>query len=124
MEVVVVLAIITILSAIIIPSFTGYTNRARLRSDIQSTRVVQSAFDLYRVEVGKDLGSLYSNVSAMIGHLTESDYLEGVPELQTEGAVWVYDSLNKKLSINIDDCANSIKNVRLSEAEEEYISVK
>jgi len=118
MEVVIVLAVIAILGAIVIPSFLGYTERARLRSDIQSTRVVQSAVDLYRAEVGKDAGA---GVDAIIERLVEADYLNGVPALQTDKAVWVYDGAARKMRIDISGCSDGVKRVVLSDVEKEYV---
>ena len=121
MEVVVVLAIIAILSAVIVPGFTGYTDRAKLRGDVQSTRVIQNAIDLYKAEAGKDVGYAYPVVAEMLAHLASAGYLEGAPALQTDGAVWVYASAARKIKIDADKCSDSVKNVQLSDAEAAYI---
>lgn len=49
-ELIIVLAIVAIIGAILIPNFLNTTDRARLRSDIQSTRVLQNAVDLHNIE--------------------------------------------------------------------------
>ena len=123
MEVVIVLAIIAILGAVVIPSFLGYTDRARLRSDIQSTRVVQGAMDLYRAEVGRDVGASNATVAGMLEELTDAGYLDNLPVLQTEGAVWVYANTTRKIRIDIDKCSDGVKNVQLSDIEKTYVDI-
>ena len=122
MEVVIVLAVIAILGAIIIPNFLGYTDRARLRGDIQSARVIRNAMDLYRVEVGSDVGAAYASEDALIKHLVDSNYLTGIPELQTEDAKWSYDKTSMKMKIDISACPEGVKKVKLSEIESEFIN--
>ena len=121
MEVVVVLAIIAILSAITVPSFLGYTDRAKLRGDIQSTRVIQNAIDLYRAEVGREAGASNRNAGDIIAHLTASGYLEDAPALQTDRAAWVYSAATRRIQVNIALCADGVKNVQLSDSEETLI---
>ena len=120
MEIVVVLAVIAILSAIIVPNIMGYTERARLRSDIQSTRVIQSAVDLHRAEVGKDAEGV--NADGVIAYLVRVDYLNGAPQLQTDGAKWVYDAVAKKIAVDISGCSDGVKKVVLSDAEKTYVN--
>jgi len=127
MEVVIVIAVIAILSAVLIPSFTGYTERARLRSDIQSARTVQNAIDLYRAEVGKDAGTdagteaKSADINAIIAYLAGKDYLAGSPVLQTEDAQWNYDSTSKKIRVNIGKSPASVKRIALSDTETAYV---
>ena len=121
MEVVVVLAIIAILGAIIVPGFLGYTDRAKLRGDIQSTRVIQNAIDLYKAEVGKDVAAAYPVVGDMVAHLASAGYLEGPAALQTDGAVWVYNAASRKIRINVINCADGVKSVKLSDIEETLV---
>jgi len=122
MEVVIVIAVIAILSAVLIPGFTGYTERARLRSDIQSARAVQNAIDLYRAEVGKDAGTEAGSAGmSIVAYLAGKDYLSGSPVLQTERAEWDYDKATKKIRVNIGDCSDGVKNVALSDVETAYV---
>jgi len=127
MEVVIVLAVIAILSAIVIPNYTGYTERSRLRSDIQSTRVIQAAIDLHKAETGRDAGVNAGDDEAadggVIENLLKSEYLSGMPELQTEGAEWVYDANAKKIRMNIFGCSEAVKKIELSDAERIYVTV-
>ena len=129
MEVVIVLAVIAILGAVIVPSFMGYTERARLRTDIQSARTVQNAMDLYKAEVGRDVASDITSSSTgntaeekIINHLTGAGYLDGSPRLQTSEAVWEYIDATKKMCINIADCTSSfIRNMQFSEQERPFV---
>ena len=123
MEIVIVLAVIAILGAIIIPNFSGYTDRARLRSDIQNARVIQSAIDLYKVEAGKDAWENCTNVTELIAYLVNADYLTGVPSIQTADAVWNYDDKLKRIFIDISKSSESVKGVRLSEAEKAFVVI-
>ena len=121
MEVVIVLAVIAIISAIVIPSYTGYTERSRLRSDIQSTRVIQSAIDLHRAETGKDAGGRDAGVGEMLEYLVATDYLNSEPELQSDGAVWVFDAAAKKIRVDITGCSDGVKRVVLSDIEKSFV---
>jgi type II secretory pathway pseudopilin PulG len=88
MELTIVLAILAIIAAILIPSFLITSDRARLRGDIQSARVIQSAINLYSIERGVFPGS---NIEAIIDRLQEMSYLpEGGLEPQTNDGRWTY----------------------------------
>ena len=124
MEVVVVLTVIAILGAVIIPGVMGYTDKARLRSDIQSARIVQNAIDLFKAETGKEISTVSgigTDAKKIIDYLHANEYLNGSLELQTDGAVWNYTSANNKMRVNISECADSVKKVILSENEKLYI---
>lgn len=120
MELIIVLALLAIITAILIPMFLSTTDRARLRSDIQSARVIQNAMDLYRIERGSDAG----NTSvAILSALENADYISSSPSPQTAGATWGYDEDTRHFHINI---TNSPLNIRelvssLSEAEREMV---
>jgi len=89
MELTIVLAILAIISAVLIPVFLLTTDRARLRGDIQSARVIQNAIDLYRTERRQPVpGS--PNVNTMVGNLAAAGYIN--PRnvaIQTEEASWI-----------------------------------
>ena len=92
MELVIVLAIVAIIGAIVAPNLFGITDRARLRSDIQSTIILQNALDLYRLETGRSAGinitqvlqSLYSG-----GFISTAMTSTGDTGPQTQEAAWV-----------------------------------
>jgi len=87
MELTVVLAILAIIAAILIPTFMNTTDRARLRSDIQSARVINNAMDLYRAERGRVAQG--ANMGAVLDTLRVAGYLDAaVTDVQTVGAAW------------------------------------
>lgn len=90
-EVLIVLAIIAIIGAIILPNFIGGTDRARLRSDLQSTQVIRNAVDLYRVENGAV--PVGTDANAVLTRLREANYLTAQladDAAQTEGLRWIW----------------------------------
>ena len=92
-ELTVVLAILAILAAILIPTFLITTDRARLRGDIQTARIIQNAIELYAVERGRLPEG--ANINAMIQRLIAAHYLPNrTIETQTQGAVWAWDQTN------------------------------
>jgi len=92
MELTIVLALLAIIAAILIPMFLITTDRARLRSDIQSARVIQNAIDLYRVERGREVQG-GTNVTAIMQNLANAGYLDlRNAEIQTQDAVWIRDA--------------------------------
>ena len=90
MELTIVLAILAIIAAILIPSFLTAGDRARLRGDIQSARVIQSAIELYRAERGVAPGG--ATMAVMLENLTEAGFLRArYADIQSEGATWQND---------------------------------
>ncbi|MCL2405686.1 MAG: prepilin-type N-terminal cleavage/methylation domain-containing protein [Defluviitaleaceae bacterium] len=88
-ELLIALAIIAIIAAILIPNFFVTTDRARLRSDIQSARVIQSAVELYRAERGR---APVGDMNTILTSLTTAGFLRArYTDIQTEGAVWARD---------------------------------
>lgn len=99
-EIVIVLSIITIISAIIAPNFLNTTDRARIRSDIQSALVIQNTIDLYKIETGKTLHS--TDIKEVLTTLVREGYLSeqnGEIKPQTAGANWVIQ--NRKVMIDL-----------------------
>lgn len=89
MELTIVLAILAIIAAIVVPLFLLTTDRARLRGDIQSARVIQNAMDLYRIERGRSVEG-GTDIPLVVQNLERAGYIN--PRnvaIQTEGAVWV-----------------------------------
>ncbi|MDR1531778.1 MAG: prepilin-type N-terminal cleavage/methylation domain-containing protein [Clostridiales bacterium] len=122
-ELIIVLAIIAIIGAIIVPNFITGTDKARLISDIQSGKIIQTAVDLYEAEQG---GTLDKDTigSELFDKLLEAGYLRGsYTEPQTSGATWQYHETKKIVVLNIKDCSEAVKKVAatLSENEQENI---
>ena len=87
MELTIVLAILAIIAVILVPAFLTTTDRARLRSDIQSARVIQNAIDLYRLERGIDPTG--GTVPLMMEHLVDEGFLSRQnASVPSSGAVW------------------------------------
>jgi len=87
MELIIVLAILAIIAAILIPTFTNTTDRARLRSDIQSAQVIQNAMALYQLELGREVtGTLMSDILNELGNA--GFITAGVADIQTPQAEW------------------------------------
>ena len=86
LELLIALAILAIIAAILIPNFFATTDRARLRSDIQSARVIQNAIELYRAERG---AAPAGNMEAVLTQLTTAGFIRArQTDIQTENAVW------------------------------------
>jgi len=106
MELTIVLAILAIIAAILIPSFLTTSDRARLRGDIHSARVIQNAYELYRLERGVSPGD---SIDSIIERLQMTDYLPGGDmETQTNGGMWVYSRVNG-VQVDISECLDGVK---------------
>ena len=87
LELLIALAILAIIAAILIPNFFVTTDRARLRSDIQSARVIQNAIDLYNAERTPNITGNIDD--ATLTRLYYAGFLrERTPSPQTYLAVW------------------------------------
>jgi len=92
MELIIVLAILAIIAAILIPTFLNTTDRARLRSDIQSAHVIQNAMDLYRAERGVPVpGSVATggnaiNMNTVLTNLYNAGFLPQMVDTDTQTA--------------------------------------
>ena len=108
LELLIALAILAIIAAILIPNFFATTDRARLRSDIQSARVIQNAIELYRAERGN---APQGDMTAVRIRLIETGFLrERDADPQTEGAVWAYDN-DIGVMVNIQASPDSIHGI-------------
>jgi len=89
-ELTIVLTILAIIGAIVVPNFFGITDRARARSDIQSTVIIRNAFELYRLERGSAPAG--ANANAVLETLYGAGFLSSPltdDDPQTNEAVWV-----------------------------------
>ena len=87
LELLIALAILAIIAAILIPNFFVTTDRARLRSDIQSARVIQNAIDLYNAERTPNITGNIND--AILVRLYDAGFLrERTPSPQTYLAEW------------------------------------
>jgi type II secretory pathway pseudopilin PulG len=103
MELTIVLAILAIIAAILIPAFLNTTDRARLRSDIQSARVIHNAMELYRAERGRAVSG--ANMEAILNTLRTAGYLEARhTDIQTTDARW---ETHAQLGVVVDISASA-----------------
>jgi len=123
MELIIVMALLAIIAAILIPLFLNTTDRARLRSDIQSARVIQNAIDLYRLERGRPVQG--ADVRAMLNNLEDAGYINARNAVvQTEGAVWAIDNV-RGVVVDITGSPPGVQDAYegLSAAEQELVRV-
>jgi len=122
MELTIVLALLAIIAAVLIPLFLTTTDRARLRSDIQSARVIQNAMDLYRVERGSNVEG--GTVAATImQNLANAGYLDlRNPSPQTERAVWRI--VDGSATVDITDSPDGVHSAygNLTEVEQSWVT--
>ena len=121
MELIIVMALLAIIAAILIPMFLNTTDRARLRSDIQSARVIQNAMELYRAETGAF--PLGTDIEAQIARLAEAGFIsDGEVEPQTEDAEWDYVE-NIGVVVDIYDSPDSVHSAyrSLTAAEQQFV---
>jgi prepilin-type N-terminal cleavage/methylation domain-containing protein len=122
-ELIIVLAIIAIVGAILIPNFLNATDKARLRSDIQSARVIQGAMELFGAEQGRSLSNM--DIDDVIDELNDMGYIKASDAvIQTEDAVWVIDA-NRGVLVDLSGVTNhDIRNRaynQLSEQEKRFV---
>jgi prepilin-type N-terminal cleavage/methylation domain len=117
-ELIIVLAIMTILGAIAVPNFLNTSSKARLKADIQSARIIENAKALYESETGIILNDTATEI---INKLAESGYLKNKFLPQVDKAVWILE--DQIIKINISGCDDAIKNLydNLSDDEKLYI---
>lgn len=117
-ELIIVLAIMTILGAIAVPNFSNTTAKSRLKADIQSVRVIENAKDLYENETGIELTTTASEI---IKNLTDNGYLKNEYKPQTDKATLTLEE--RIIKIDISNCSESVKNLyaKLNNDEKLYV---
>ena len=121
-ELTVVLAILAIIAAILIPTFLITTDRARLRGDVQTARIIQNAIDLYTVERGRLPEG--ANIGAMVQTLIEAGYLPRRNiNPQTQGANWVWEANRVRVDIRGSNVSEGTRSAfqNLTPEEREYV---
>ena len=108
-ELLIVVVILTILSAIVVPQFSAATDDAKLSSLDTSLANVRSAVDLYYQQHGEYPG----NVASTGGACEDSDGPGGIPgtgPMQTEQAF--LDQMSKYTDMNGKSCTKSDTNFK------------
>jgi len=127
MELTIVLAILAIIAVIIIPRFMNTTDRARLRGDVQSVRVIQNAMDLYQAERGS---TTWDDMDITLTRLANAGLLSyPVAEPQTGGEWTLLPDMNnipnRRAAVNItgNDVSSTIREIAatLPDAERQFI---
>ena len=110
MELIIVLAVIAIIGAILAPNFLTATERARLKSDIQSARVIQTAIETYNAEQTTALAPAADVKTSILSSLTGKGYLSEASGLtpQTDDAIWTYGA-DGIVKLNITGCDPKIR---------------
>jgi type IV pilus assembly protein PilA len=121
-ELIIVLAIITILGAIAVPNFLNISSKTRLKADIESARTIQNAKDLYEAESGESAGN---TIVIVLNTLVDNNYLKKNYHPQTDKAFFTLDT-DDSIKLNISQCSESIKKVydNLNEDEKTYVLYK
>ncbi len=122
-ELIVVMGIITILGAILMPNFVGMISKVRIKSDIESARVLNEIISLYEIERGNSLED--KDTKEIFNILNKEGLLDikndkSEPNLQTDNAEWYFNRNNNLLVIKVHNIKDSIFE-SLSKEEQKYI---
>ena len=122
-ELIIVLAIVAIIGAILIPNFLNTTERARLRGDIQSARVLQNALDLHNLERTPAIPA-GTAITSVISALENQGYINRRRvAVQTPGAAFVLTN-EGYIKLDISGSSDNIRGTlfnQLNEQERSYI---
>jgi len=110
MELIIVLAVIAIIGAILAPNFMSATDKARLKSDIESAKVIQTAIETYNAEQSIPIAAGGVVETDIIPKLTAKGYLSAADAVapQTYSAAWVYGA-DGIVKLNIAECTGKVK---------------
>lgn len=87
MELIIVLAIIAVITAIVAVNLFGTTDRARLRSDIQSTLVLRNAAEIFRIG-GREVPPDFAGLADALYDNYYINFEVAYNSPQTFGATW------------------------------------
>lgn len=93
-ELIVVIAIIGIVSAVVVPQFTTMALRSRMRRDVESVKILQKQMDIYAVDYHSMPGNTAEDIMST---LISKDYINTKYlsnrslYLETKGAEVIYD---------------------------------
>lgn len=117
-ELIVVLAIMAAISAIAVPNFANIAEKSKLKTDIQSAKIIDSAKDLYESESNDPLGNTAEDI---INNLYAKNYLKQKISPQTKEASWSLEDGIIKLKINTGIESINKNYLSLSEDEKYYV---
>ena len=120
-ELTVVLAILAVLAAILVPTFLVSSDRARLRGDVQTARIIENAIALHRVELGRMPPG--NTTQAIIDSLVDAGYLpRGNVKPQTQHASWDWCQSNG-LRVDIRQAQEGVRDALKNLTDEEKMYV-
>ena len=117
-ELIVVLAIMAAISAIAVPNFANIAEKSKLKTDIQSAKIIDNAKDLYESESNDPLGNTADEI---INNLYEKKYLKQKISPQTKEASWSLEDGIIKIKINTGIESINKNYLSLSEDEKYYV---
>lgn len=123
-ELVIVLALLSIISSIAAINLLSSTEIARLRSDVQSAIVMQGAIELYTMKSGRSPN--VNNASELILRLRELGHIRHITNsTQSQDATWFFDTSNNKLFLDLRQAGQHINSLAssLSEQERQHIKI-
>ena len=107
-EVIVVIGILAILSALAIPAVGGYINNAKDQTDLANAKVIYNAESAYLASGGSSL----LPITATTGDsLVSKNYLASEPKLSTVGELFTLSTLSTdgKFTVNYKDRSGTSK---------------
>ena len=120
LEVVIVLAVLGVIFLILAPNFSDTITKAKIKSDIQSARVITEAVRLYEAEKGTELSA--NNQGALVDFLIQEKYLESNSKTAPQtGGTYTYDSTNKIVKVSLSADLNTEVTPFLTEEEKKFI---
>lgn len=122
LEVIIVITLIGIIGALVIPSFLNSSTKAKLSSDIESARILQSSIDLFMLEESTFDGTSFDSVITQLnsnGYIKQSTY-----KAQTDGANFVFDPSTNSVSLDVSGVDSKTKEFveKLNDNEKLFIS--
>lgn len=103
-EIIVVLTLIAIVGTVAVMSYPKIVLRSKLKSDLQSVRVIQSSLDLYIME-GNTVPLAVTDISK---ELYDAGYLKTNTKPQIdENAKWYFSNSTKKVKLDASKITNT-----------------
>jgi type IV pilus assembly protein PilA len=99
MEIIVVIAVLGALAALAIPRFTGVLENSQKNTDQANIRIVESAVELYKAEVG-DIPAEVKTFNELVEELNDKGYLKNTEvKAVTKGKIFTYNAGTKQISL-------------------------
>ncbi|QZY57480.1 type II secretion system GspH family protein [Crassaminicella profunda] len=115
-ELIVVIAILGILSAIAVPKFGGFSENAKLRADQANIKVLNDATNLYALKLNKSLIDITADELKSNGEiLVDNGYLENTPIPQSKGAKYLWNPEQGLWTLVLDATISSNSSYELLE---------